>query len=169
LKRIIVHLSVALLAFIVGLIAASFKLARHQPALRPLTVTTQSSNPVSKPAPKQITFEIQRFTDNFRHMYESSDGVIVSYAYDNLGSSTRANNELRRELEYDDEIVDRAPYLNEAGKWVGERVVTQFPVVQNRNLVIIRWTDGSHFHSIHAPTMKYALEFERWRLSTGIK
>lgn len=162
-------LLIASITFAIGSIAASLWLNHRPPMSPPITVETRVENPEPAPAPKQITFERLGFTDMFRDFYKSSDGVTVSYANDDLGSPSRANKEMLRELEHAVQVIDRAPKLNADGERVGERVVALFPLKPGENMAFVLWTEGPHLLSIHAPTVGRALEFERWRSSTGIR
>jgi hypothetical protein len=168
-NRTAMRLLIASLTFAIGLIATSLWPSNLRPASPPVTVATQVENLGTAPAPKQVTFERLGFTDMFRDFYKSSEGVTVSYANDDLGSSSRANKEMLRELEYAIQVVDRTPKLNADGRRIGERVVVLFPLKPGEKMAFVLWTEGSHLLSIHAPTIEHALEFERWRASTGIR
>lgn len=94
--------------------------------------------------------------------YYSSDGGLLRYGCFERGSSSGATR-LLREYRTEGRVVERTSSLDSKGKRIGERLVLTDdpgPAAEAR----IVWTEGSHFHTIRAPTVRHARLFESSRM-----
>ena len=111
----------------------------------------------------QVTFSADGITTAFSSHYHSSDGQFLSYGcYEHESSSfaeTSLHNEIRPNYKYVGstpvQLVERTVSLDAAGNKTGERAV-----LDNGD---IYWTEGPRFHLIFAPSVEYALLFEKSR------
>ena len=113
--------------------------------------------------PTKVTFSADGETSAFRSHYHSSDGQFLSYGcYEHESSSvaeTSLHSEIRPNYKYVGstpvQLVERTVTLDAAGNKTGERAL-----LDNGD---IYWTEGPRFHLIFAPSVKYALLFEKSR------
>ena len=161
--RILLQLSVTLLTFIIGVSLASVWYILSHPSVESFKIAESTSVP-------QLVVEGPRFVqagnacgfECSSHIYNSSDGEVLSDSTCGYRSPARAKKELQRDLKGVQKIVERVPKLDWNGRQIGERVVAVFlPDEYGRRWVRIMWTDGPRLHSINAPTLELALEFEQ--------
>jgi len=113
-----------------------------------------------------ITFRPGGIMMAFQADYHSSDGQELWYSCYEHVSQSDAERSLQEQIDtsYRGEpaghltkvgIADRTATLDVDGKKVGERVVL--------DSAVIYWTEGARYHSIVAPSVEYALLFEKSR------
>lgn len=96
------------------------------------------------------------------HVYESSDGVVVSIMRENRDSPTKADRALQKRLKRAIRIIERGSTLDEKGQRVGERVVAMFALDNSqKEQASVLWTNGQQLYYIESLSLKHALEFER--------
>jgi hypothetical protein len=115
---------------------------------------------------KPITFSGGNIRSGFQTHYDSSDGQQLRYGcYEHISPAEAErylNEELRIKYVRSPDgrltkvgVVERTATLDGKGHQIGERVV-----LDDGELL---WTEGSRFHQIGAPSVKYALLFEQAR------
>jgi hypothetical protein len=120
--------------------------------------------PVTQKAP--ITFRPGGLVMSFQVDYHSSDGQDFWYSCYEHVSQSDAEHSLQKQIDmsYRGEpdghltkvgITERTATLDVDGKKFGERVVL--------DSAVIYWTEGARYHSIVAPSVEYALLFEKSR------
>ena len=96
------------------------------------------------------------------HVYESSDGVVVSMMRENRDSPPKADKALQRKLKKAIRIIERGSKLDEEGRRVGERVVAMFALDNSqKEQASVLWTNGQQLYYIESLSLKHALEFEK--------
>ncbi|MGH9942903.1 MAG: hypothetical protein ACRD9R_11170 [Pyrinomonadaceae bacterium] len=96
--------------------------------------------------------------------FQTSDCATITMRTEVFDSSTRAHEELQKKLKGAINILEGGPKLNAAGKQVGQRAVIIIPSAPSYEylaLTAVIWTENSEVHSIHAPSLRHALEFEK--------
>lgn len=160
---IILRLSSTLLTFTIGISLAGIWHVLSRPAIKSLKIAeiTSVPQPVVE-SPRFIAAGNACGPECSSQIYNSSDGEVLSVSTCGFSSSARAKRELQRDLKGVQKIVERAPKLDWHGRKIGERVVAIYqPDEYGRKWVRVLWTDASRLHSINAPTLELALEFER--------
>jgi len=121
-----------------------------------------------KPNNSAITFECEYVVSGFRTHYHSSDGQHLRYGCYEHSSTKEAEryfqDEIRPNYHYvrwpdghqtEVQIVQRTVTYDSVGNKTGERAVLDDGAIY--------WTDGPRYHLIYAPSVEYALLFERSR------
>ena len=94
--------------------------------------------------------------------YAASDGEMLFESGQVYDSSAHADKEMRKLLKDAEEVIERAPKLDETGQQVGERIVAVFPPDEfGKEWVRIIWTDEAVLRSINAPSLRHALALEK--------
>ena len=168
-RSLALRFTVASLAFVVGVAAASIWLLISRPS--PTEVKVEVSAPPHAPAPQKRTYRAAggagkcATKDGFPCSFSgfaSSDGMSFSLMSTRYGSAKRASRELQRRLRGAKEIIKREPFYNEQGKESGERVTTTFPPDARYNgAAEILWTDGAKFSYISGTSLHNILEYEK--------
>src|SRR5689334_2533918 len=113
-----------------------------------------------------ITFTCDGIVSAFRTHYHSSDGEDLRYGCYEHGSVSDAERSLQDQINMSYRyapdghltkvgVVERTATLDADGKKVGERVVLDSGAMY--------WTEGARYHLIYAPSVEYALLFEKSR------
>jgi hypothetical protein len=141
---------VALLTFTIGLAFAKLWVAYRR--LAPPSASVEINIvPESKPTAQPITFSADGLVSAFQPYYHSSDGAFLRYGCFEYASPSRVAIGLREHI-FGQQIIERAPKLNDKGERIGERVVLTSSIF---------WTEGSRLFLLRAPSLKYALLFEQ--------
>jgi hypothetical protein len=155
-SRLMIRALVALITFTFGLASAKLGGVYRCPVSQSVEVGIKKV-PAPKSAAQLVTFENTGEVDMSLVDYLSSDGVNVRYGCFEQEFAFRAelpasNRETR--------IIERTPKLNAKGERVGERVVW---IYSNGSYTEagVAWTEGSRRFDILAPSLWYALAFER--------
>lgn len=153
-----IRVLVALATFSLGLASAKLVILHGRPASQSFTI-----NNAKAPEPESdssfIKFENTGDIDMNLTYYRSSDGAGVQYGCFEEGYLFS----LARDIPVEDRyvhIVEHTPKFNAKGIRVGERIVSLYA----RGLDMraeISWTEGSRSYLISAPTLRYALAFEK--------
>ena len=147
------HLLILVLTFAAGFGLAALR--SHRRARSP-----------QKPDNSQITFSSGGIVTAFSTHYHSSDGQELRYGcYEHISTADAErylHDDIRPHYKYvrrpdghetEVQIVQRTVTFDGAGNKTGERAV-----LDNGGIV---WTEGPRFHFIHAPSVEYALLFEK--------
>ena len=120
-----------------------------------------------KAVDSQITFSCDGQVSGFRTYYSSSDGQHLRYGCYEHSSPGEAERYLQDEIRPNSsvrwpdghqsnvQLLERTVTFDATGKKTGERAVLDDGEVL--------WTDGPRFHLIYAPSVQYALLFEKSR------
>lgn len=146
-----------LLTFGVGLASARLRPTHHQPAKQ--TTVSIAAVTARKPSARLVTFWDEGEIDLTLETFLSSDGRALEYSCHERQFTYHADADLPR-MSRKDGLVERAPKLNSRGSVVGERVVSAGSGKSGLRAEI-EWTDGTRHYYISAPSLWYALAFER--------
>jgi hypothetical protein len=142
-----------LLTLALGVIGASWWREYHRSAPTSL---------LSKQLPVQVPpFSGGEFTSAFQDHYFSTEGAHIHYGCYGEVSPSRAAKALRIEVGLI-RIKETGPHLTLNGDRDGTRVITENPSDMEPNASSIFWTEGQYLFTIRAPSLKSALEFEKW-------
>ena len=158
LRRLPLHLAIAFLTFVVGVvIAASYR-----------SLTTFDSDPIVESGTitfirvtEQADLEIHAQTHacgptaNF-HTYVSSDGAQLSQSCRQLSSAREATRELEKRIANAKEVIERGEELSEYNAVIRTRVV-----VANSDGVASYSISGKSFCETTAPSLKHLELLER--------
>jgi hypothetical protein len=153
---LLLRVMIASLTFAIGLSSAKLLVIYRRPVPQPTTIGVKNV-PASQPAAQLVTFGDMGDVDMFMLSYPSSDGVDVRY-----GCFEQEFSFHDKLLEADSKrrIIERTPRLNSKGVRVGERVVWIYSDGAYTEAGVA-WTEGSRVFDILAPSLWYALAFER--------
>jgi|SRR5947209_2339771 len=161
--RLSICLCVAVIAFILGLAAVSFRPTfRHEYAAASGNLLT----PVVENRTSMIDVVEDGVTDDGfptgRGTTTSSDGTRFSWQWIKYKSPQHANQELQKRLEQAVEIIRREPDLDGRGRQIGERVVATFAPYKRSSIVWAEliWTSGSNFGYVKSSSLQNILEYE---------
>ena len=129
------------------------------------TAQLTSTKPTESTPEQPITFTGGIATSAFQTHYESSDGKHLRFGCFERESTRVANRELR-EYRGNGRVVEQGPKLNDDGERVGERlVIADIPGLETEANIV--WTEDSRVFLIRAPSVRYALLFEKSRMWVG--
>lgn len=170
LKHILPRLSAASVTFIIGLTAASVWAglwlhnvtheSAHNVAQAPANTAGIQAHE-SKPSGQDITFSDTGIVSAFQPHYLSSDGAVLRYGCFDYGTSARAAEGLREEVN-GRSVLERTTHVDESGNATGPRFVLANPREPEAETTIT-WTSGSRLFLLRGPTLRYALLFEQSR------
>ena len=167
-RRITFRLLVGLLAFIIGISAASLWLVARYTS--PATARPANNIPVPASAKQERTYERgmagSATADNPRGgsftSFHSSDGMSFTKWSTDYGSQSRADKELEKRLKKALEVVSREPVFDESGRKVGEKAVASFPPhYDGAGPVSLLWTHGSEFFHVDSSSVQNILEYRK--------
>ena len=166
-ERITLRLGVAVLAFTIGVGAATFRLPVN--THRPPSKTHIAQTPQAPPEPAEpFTPDggaYARLDDGWMDtdLYRAADGSRLSFSREGYRSPAQAAREMRSEVRRSEQIVELTPVKDESGRQVGERAVVLWRANTCswvRASVLRR--QGHMSSSINAESLERALEFERY-------
>jgi hypothetical protein len=136
-RRIAIHLLIALLTFSIGLTLTHYL----------------------------IFFEVEYYACGDRGGsvgYQSSDGVKVAKTGFGFDSSAEAAARLNALLSRADRIIEITPKLDKKGQHVGERIVGIFhPENSSERVAAVIWTEGKGLLCIESSSLRHVLKLER--------
>jgi hypothetical protein len=162
-NRLITRVLIALFTFTVGLMSAKLLVLHQGPSLQLNKVEAQHVA-LSLPASQVLTFEDTGLNDMFLDFYRSSDGAGITdggfrYGCFEKGSESKALESVRGK-KFESRMIERTNILNDKGAKVGERVVWDSSNNPYQGATI-EWSESTRIFAIHAPSVKYALAFEK--------
>lgn len=149
---------VTVIIFVIGLISAKVWFVVRHPAHRNVSIDAKKEPKPETAAP----FSGGELTNGSYTYYFSSDGARIFYGCSTRSSLYNVDRALRVELG-NDSVIERAPKVNDKGEKIGTRVVLSKPSYMASKAASIVWTEGTYLFAVHAPSLKYAQEFERWQ------
>lgn len=166
-QRFSYRLFVALLTFAIGVIAATVELKtprgnqRGVSAMKDLQIDKTESVKTEK---FSLVGGMSVMTDRGcinSESYRAADGSQVTISQQGHSSSAHAVKEMRRNLKYAEQIVERTFVTNKKGE-VGRRVVIlrkHDPKTWVR--ASVSWTEGNRSYSINGESLEHVLELEK--------
>lgn len=152
LRRLPLHLAIALLTFVVGVVsAASYRYLTTFDSGPIVESSAISFIEVSQPADLEIHAQMHACGPRVNaHGYFASDGARLSMVCQQMASARRAARELEKRLANATEIIERHEELTEHNAVVKTRVV-----VANSNGVTSYSISGKSFCETTAPSLKH--------------
>jgi hypothetical protein len=162
-KRFSIRIVVAILTFIIGVGLVSIWLINRRSDSESQTVAVQTPEINLSETEKPLEFRALLYadlTDGVSHLYESSDGVKISFTSKIFRSVTRARRELENKIR-GAEIIERTPKIIKEQR-VGERVVVILAADSSgQRRACIFWTYNDALIWIESTSLDHLLAFER--------
>jgi hypothetical protein len=93
--------------------------------------------------------------------WRAPDGQRLITKTIHYDSESRAKQAFEARAKEATKTIDRGPVLNREGQVIGQRVVFEFTIKDQKTESMIMFTDGSKLRQIQSPSLEDALEFEK--------
>ena len=93
--------------------------------------------------------------------WRAPDGQRLVTKTIHYDSESRAKEAFEAQAKEATKTIDRGPVLNAEGQVIGQRVVFEFTVKDQKTESMIMVTDGSKLREIQSPSLEDAIEFEK--------
>lgn len=138
-KRIIIHISIAVLAFLIGSLSTAYYHFQSEPMSQ---VDCSWPKRVAGKSGYEILNTKSTLGEDVDFYYEFTSPEVTSHLFQSNSEGL--------------ELIEKGPKLNEKGRKIGERGINVFPTGTTR----IFWTEGEHFWFIQAPSLRLARKIE---------
>ena len=157
--KLIRFLIVALLALSLGCAPSWLSSSEPNSIVPPIHLELE----VAKKAPLDgIEATMRACGNGYAQAYELPDGKKLGEGNDCYGSYREAKREMNILLNQADQIIEKVAPSKQTSELRSNRVVASFPKDEFGNAwVRIMWVQGECIHSINAPDIENALEFEK--------
>jgi hypothetical protein len=160
-KTMKLRILVVLFILAIGLISVKVWTAFRWSAHKDISVNANNRTD-PQPLSQKEAFSGGEFTNGSYTYYFSSDGASIFYGCSTRSSLYNVDRALRVEIG-NESVIERAPKVNDKGEKIGTRVVLSRPSDMEPKAASIVWTEGTYLFAVHAPSLKYAQEFEMWQ------
>ena len=149
-QRIVLHLLVGFITFLLGASLAGIASLSQRPVRPAIDLEETTAPPPVESQALTIVGGMNACgpTANFQ-ISNLSDGTSIATSREEFYSAARANKELRKRLAEATEIIERKPNLDERGRRIGERVVAKAAGI------LVLSTERNNLYSTKAASLKH--------------